>query len=152
MQRRATARRVYRLAGSSKWCAPISPVKASWFFREPRPINGPDALPITNHRDEAKSSSPPASPTLRSRGAIRQGAVLPHSNTPSLRAADSRTTTRTRRLVRRCGVSLRPQKIQQQLFALGGHDRLGVKLNPLNRVTAMAQAHDLSLGGFCGDL
>jgi hypothetical protein len=46
---------------------------------------------------------------------------------------------------------LRLQEVQQQLLANGSHDRFGVKLNTLNRVAPVAQAHDLSLGGFGGD-
>src|ERR1700751_5509116 len=47
---------------------------------------------------------------------------------------------------------LRLQKIEQELLADLGHNGFRVELDPLDGITAVAQAHDLSLSGFGGDL
>src|SRR5580704_8774886 len=47
---------------------------------------------------------------------------------------------------------LRLQEIQQQLFPDRSHDRFGVELNPLDRITPVSKTHDLALSSLSGDL
>jgi hypothetical protein len=110
------------------------------------------AAPSPVGRRHGEGSRPPRSVVPEAEGIF----TIEDLNTPGdrgrLRGARGRAPSRSGAFLALPDPRLRLQKVEQQLLTNGGHDRLGMKLNTLNRVAPVAQAHDLPLSGFSGDL